>query len=67
MLNLVLFSGNLPIVVKDSSGNNPTIKNGYDYTVTLNLIDADDTKAASYSAVIIEGTKRNVETELSSL
>jgi hypothetical protein len=67
LLNLVIYGGNLPIAVKDADGNNPTIKNGYEYAVTLKMLGADYTKADNYSATIVEGKKRNVEKELSSL
>ena len=67
VLNMQLYGGNLPITVKDGTGNNPMIKNGYDYTVTLTLTGAALDQAGSYSAVITEGSKRNVESEISSL
>lgn len=49
--------------------NNGTsiIKNGYDYTVTLDYIGGDLDKPASYKAVLTEGVKRDISDSISSL
>jgi hypothetical protein len=66
-LNMQLYGGNLAIPVKDGSNNTPTIKNGFDYAITLTHTGGAVDQAASYTAVITEGSKRNVESEISSL
>jgi hypothetical protein len=66
-LNMQLYGGNLAVPVKDGSGNTPTIKNGYDYAITLTLTGGAVDQAASYTAVITEGSKRDVASEISSL
>jgi hypothetical protein len=39
----------------------PTIKNGYDYTVIVTFNGGDPESASSYDAVITEGTKRDIK------
>jgi hypothetical protein len=66
-LYMQLYGNNLFIPVKTGDGATPTIKNGYDYAITLNYTGGPEGQATSYSAVITEGTKRNVEAAISSL
>jgi hypothetical protein len=68
-LNCTLYGGTVTVAVKDGSGQTPTIKNGYDYTVTLNYAGGGSgvTDPTSYTAVITEGAKRNIESEIQSL
>jgi hypothetical protein len=67
-LNCTLYGGTVTVAVKDGSGQTPTIKNGYDYTVTLNYAGGGGlTYPASYTAVITEGAKRSIESEIQSL
>jgi hypothetical protein len=66
-LNMLLYGDTVPVPIKQS-GDTPLIKNGYNYTVTLNYngsgaLDSGD----SYTATITEGTKRDVSNEISSL
>lgn len=65
-LNLALYGGTVTVPVKQS-GNSPTIKNGYDYTVVLNYIGGALDSPSSYNAEITEGSKRDVSGEILSL
>jgi hypothetical protein len=68
--NLVctLYGGTVVVPVRfEGQDANPAIKNGYDYTVELNLTGADTQVASSYTAILIEGEKRNIENLISSL
>lgn len=62
-----LYGGEIKVFVKDSNGDVPLIKNGYDYTVTLSLIGADKTSADSYKAIISDGTPRDIKSEIETL
>jgi hypothetical protein len=68
-LSMTLYGGTVPVPVKLADGNAPIIKNGFDYTVTLNYVGGGTgiTDPNAYTAAIVEGTKRNVESEISSL
>jgi hypothetical protein len=67
-LNCTLYGGTVTVAVKTSDGQTPTIKNGYDYTVVLNYAGGGgQTEPASYTAVITEGTKRDIKNEIISL
>jgi hypothetical protein len=66
-INMQMYGGSMSVPVKQS-GNTPTIKNGFNYTLTLNYNGSGDlTDPNSYTATITEGTKRNVTSEISSL
>jgi hypothetical protein len=68
-INLVctLYGGTVVVPVRfEGQTANPAIKNGYDYTVDLNLTGADTQAASSYTATLIEGEKRNIENLISS-
>jgi hypothetical protein len=68
MLVCSLFGGSVVVPVRFQGANgNPSIKNGYDYTVELNLIDSDTQDPASYEAVLVEGEKRDITSLISSL
>jgi hypothetical protein len=56
----------VPVRFKDAT-NNPSIKNGYDYTVELNFIGGDVLEGTSYEAILVEGEKRDVSNLISSL
>lgn len=60
-LNMSLFNRIVIVPVKQN-GNNPIIKNGYAYTLTLNYTGngSGQTDPAAYSAVINEGLKLNI-------
>lgn len=62
-----LYGGKIKVFVKDSNGDVPLIKNGYDYNVTLSLSGADKTSVDSYKAVISERTKRDISSEIETL
>jgi hypothetical protein len=67
-LNCTLYGGTTTVAVKTPDGKTPVIKNGYDYTVTLNYVGGGElTASASYTAVITEGAKRDVSQEITSL
>lgn len=68
-LNCTLYGGTVTVPVKTSDNQTPTIKNGYDYTVTLSYTGSGSglTDPANYTAVITEGTKRDVKDEIESL
>ncbi|MDR1220951.1 MAG: hypothetical protein LBK73_15275 [Treponema sp.] len=67
-LNCAIYGGTVVVAVKDADGQTPAIKNGYDYTVSLDYTGGGGlTDPASYTAVITEGAKRNVENEIISL
>jgi len=65
-LNMSLYGGTVTIPVKQG-GNTPTIKNGYDYALTIDYNGGGWDKIDAYTATITEGTKRDVSNEISSL
>jgi hypothetical protein len=68
-LNCSLYGDTVSVAVKDASDQTPVIKNGYDYTVTLDYTGGGGglNDPANYTAVITEGTKRDVKNEIVSL
>jgi hypothetical protein len=67
-LNCAIYGGTVTIPVKDGRNQTPTVRNGYDYTVTLNYTGSGSaTDPASYTAIIIEGAKRDITNEILSL
>jgi hypothetical protein len=67
-LNCTLYGGTVTVAVKTEGNETPTIKNGYDYTVSLTYKGSgavDD--SASYTAIITEGDKRDIKNEITSL
>jgi hypothetical protein len=68
-LNCTIYGGSVTVAVKDGKGETPTIKNGYDYTVSLNYTGSGSglTDSASYTAIITEGDKRDISDEIVSL
>jgi len=65
-LNMTLYGGTVTIPVRQS-GTTPTIKNGFDYTVTLDYDGGGWNNISAYTATITEGTKRDVTSEISTL
>jgi hypothetical protein len=65
-LNMTLYGGTVAIPVKQA-GNTPAIKNGYNYTVTLNYDGSGWNNQSAYTATITEGAKRDVSGEISSM
>ncbi|MDR0495260.1 MAG: hypothetical protein LBG95_06515 [Treponema sp.] len=69
--NLVvnLYSGAIKVPVRFSAEPTaePAIKNGYDYTVTVTFKGGSVQELANYEAVIIEGAKRDLTSEIESL
>ena len=65
-LNCALYGGTVTVPMKLNNGTS-IIKNGYDYTVTLDYIGGDLDKPASYKAVLTEGVKRDISDSISSL
>jgi hypothetical protein len=67
-INMTLYGGTCTVAVKQS-GSTPTIKNGYDYTVSLNYVGGGTglTDPNAYTATITEGAKRSVEDEIKTL
>lgn len=68
-LNLIvtLYNGQIKVPVKDAVGNSVAIKNGYDYNVTISYNGQGVEDSANYSAVIVEGAKRDLSDEIESL
>jgi hypothetical protein len=56
-IKMSLYAGTVKIPVKQN-GNIPVLRNGYEYTLTLNLIGGEPSNPDSYSAVINNGTKK---------
>lgn len=66
-LVLTLYGGTVQIPIKQD-GNSPVIKNGYDYTVTLEYTgNGALDEPNSYTASIVEGAKRDISNEIESL
>ncbi len=66
-LVLTLYGGTVQIPVKQD-GSSPVIKNGYDYTVTLEYVgNGALDEPGSYTASIVEGAKRDIADEIESL
>jgi len=65
-LNMTLYGGTVTIPVKQG-GSTPTIKNGYDYTLTLSYNGGGYDNVSNYTATITEGAKRDVSSEISSI
>ncbi|MDR2716574.1 MAG: hypothetical protein LBB89_00715 [Treponema sp.] len=65
-LNMTLYGGTVTIPIKQGDST-PVIKNGYDYTVTINYSGGGWDTVSAYTATITEGSKRDVSTEISSL
>jgi hypothetical protein len=65
-LNIKYLGGTLDVSILQD-GKTPTIKNGYDYTVTFSFNGGEIDDASSYTATITEGTKRDVTEEIISL
>jgi len=64
-LNASFLSGSIMIPVRfEGQSGDPVIKNGYDYTIT---ITGDGNSAATTTATIIEGEKRNIQNLIQSL
>jgi len=66
-LVMTLYGGAVSVPIKLQDGNNPLIRNGYEYSVTLSFAGGNWDDTTKYSATITEGSKRNVENEISSL
>jgi len=66
LMNLTIYGGNISIPIRNG-GTVLAIKNGYDYTVTLNYVSGPVDNASSYTAEIIEVGIRDVSGEISSL
>lgn len=66
-LVLTLYGGTVQIPVKQN-GSSPVIKNGYDYTITLEYAGSGALdEPGSYTASIVEGAKRDISDEIESL
>ncbi|MDR2584081.1 MAG: hypothetical protein LBC75_11420 [Fibromonadaceae bacterium] len=62
------YNGNIPIpVLKEGETTSPIIKNGYNYTVTVDYLGGGITDKANYKATIVEGSKRDVSKDIESL
>ena len=71
-ITLALYNGKVNVPVLDADGNIPTIKNGYDYNVTLTKVVPGNTSAVisdpnSYKATISEGTPRDIKSEIEAI
>jgi len=59
LLNISLYAGSVIVPVKQN-GNTPIIKNGYNYTITLEYNSGDVSEPGSYTAAIVEGDKIDI-------
>ena len=71
-ITLALYNGKVNVPVLDANGSIPTIKNGYDYSVTLTKVVSGNTSAVisdpnSYKATISEGTPRDIKSEIEAI
>ncbi len=66
-LIVTLYNGAIKVPVKDADKNSVPIKNGYNYTVTISYNGQGVRDSANYSAVIVEGAKRDISDEIESL
>lgn len=66
-LVVTLYNGSIMIPVKDAEGNSVLIKNGFDYTITISYNGQGIRDSANYSAIIVEGAKRDLSDEIESL
>jgi hypothetical protein len=65
---ITLYNGDIKLPVRFSGDtNDPVIKNGYDYTVSVRFNGGQVTNAANYSATLTEGAKRDIADEIVSL
>jgi hypothetical protein len=65
-INMMLYGTTVTIPIKQNDST-PVIKNGYNYTVILNYSGGALDNPNSYTAVITEGSKRDVSGEILSL
>jgi hypothetical protein len=67
-LNCMVYGGSVTVPIRTNDGKSPVITNGYDYTVTIKYSGTGNvTDQASYEAVITEGAKRDISSEITSL
>jgi len=70
-LSTVFYGGNVIIPVRfEGQITSPVIKNGYNYTVTVDYIgdvDGNLENVANYKAIIVEGNKRDISDQITSL
>ena len=71
-LSIVFYGGNviIPVRFEDQTTPSPIIKNGYNYTVEVNFTgdeDADLENVNNYKATIVEGNKRDISDQITSL
>ncbi len=66
-LIVTFYAGAIKVPVKDIDGNKILIRNGYDYNVTISYNGKGVEDSANYSAVIVEGSKRDISDEIESL
>jgi hypothetical protein len=65
---ITLYNGTLKLPARFSGEtNNPVIKNGYDYTVTISFNGGSISDAANYTVTLTEGAKRDLSDEIVSL
>jgi hypothetical protein len=63
-----LYNGSLLLPARFSGAtSNPTIKNGYDYTITIDFDGGQINNAANYTVTLVEGAKRDISDEIESL
>jgi hypothetical protein len=65
---ITLYNGSLKLPVRFADEtDNPVIKNGYDYTVTVNFKGGQVSDTANYTVTLTEGQERDLTTEIESL
>ncbi|MDR2394242.1 MAG: hypothetical protein LBD93_08835 [Treponema sp.] len=65
---ITLYNGSLKLPARFSTETgNPTIKNGYDYTITVNFKGGTVSDASNYTVTLMEGAERDLADEIESL
>jgi hypothetical protein len=65
---ITLYNGSLKLPARFAGEEgNPTIKNGYDYTVSVSYKGGSVQDAANYTVTLTEGAKRDIADEIVSL
>ena len=65
---ITLYNGQIKLPARfTGEEGNPTIKNGYDYAVTVNFNGGTVSDAANYTVTLTEGTERDLSDEIESL
>ena len=64
---ITYYNQTVKIPVKDSGGNTPKFKNGYDYTITVRFNGGTESDASNYTITFTEMAKRDLTNDLNTL